>query len=123
MSKKEITEKLKKVKFKMKAIKKDNYEEYLKLRDERLKLEAELAAIKKNYYAAEEAAAKIKIRKTADHKKFIYGGLIVKYYGYIDENELEKKLQIIANPNQINQIKTENNKDDTDDLSEYLQNV
>ncbi|MHB1692523.1 MAG: hypothetical protein ACYCUW_01385 [bacterium] len=121
--KKEITEKLKKVKIKMKAAKKNDYDEYIRLRDERLKLEAELAALKRKFYAGEELAAKSKIRKTADHKKFIYGGLIVKYFGFIDEKEVEKKLQTIANPNQINQIKTENNKNDTDDLSEYLQNV
>ncbi len=118
--KKEIIEKLKEVKTKIKTMnKKDDYEEYLRLRDERLKLEAELAEIKKKYYAAVEQSAKIRMRKGNDHKKFIYGGLIVKYFGYISAEELEKKLQNIINNNQ--NINQKSNKDD--DMNEYFDSV
>ncbi|MHB1646726.1 MAG: hypothetical protein ACYCSW_09530 [bacterium] len=119
MNKKEIIKRLKEVKTKMIATKKNDYEEYLKLRDERLKLESELARLKKQYYAEIEEAAKIKIRRGNDHKKFIYGGLCVKYFGYLDEKELEQKLQTIAN-HKVSDIDI-NTKDD--DVVEYLKNV
>ncbi|MHB1645624.1 MAG: hypothetical protein ACYCSW_03840 [bacterium] len=119
MNKQEIVKKLKEVKIKMKTTnKKNDYEEYLKLKDERLKLEAELAKMKKEYYAQAEAAAKIKLRKGQDHKKFIYGGLIVKYFGIdIEPEKLEEKLKTIT----VNH--SEDVKNNNDDITEYLKNI
>lgn len=80
----------------MRETKKTDKNEYERLRDERLRLEAELAELKKDYAEQEERAAKIKVRKSIDHKKFVFGGYVVKYFGNIDEKKLEEKLKIAA---------------------------
>ena len=91
---KEISAKLTEVKNKMREVKKTDREEYSRLHDERLRLEVELAELKKSYAEQAAHAAKIKLRKIADHKKFIMGGLCVKYFGNeISPDELELKFQ------------------------------
>jgi hypothetical protein len=54
-------------------------------------------SLKKNLADQVAHAAKVKLRKQADHKKFIMGGLCVKYFGLdIEEKMLEEKLKTAA---------------------------
>ena len=127
MNKKELMQEIKKVKDKMKMkSKKDDYAEYLTLREERLKLESELNELKKVYFAGQAELAKNKLRKMQDHKKFIFGGLVVKYFGYIDEKELEKKLQNIKNSEEDklqNNIKNNEEDNDNDEIDLILNSL
>ncbi|RZD18985.1 MAG: hypothetical protein EVG15_02465 [Candidatus Acididesulfobacter diazotrophicus] len=96
-TRKEISKKIREVKNKMRDVKKTDRDEYEKLHAERLKLESELAELKKNLADQVAHAAKVKLRKQADHKKFIMGGLCVKYFGLdIEEKMLEEKLKTAA---------------------------
>ena len=116
MTKKELVEKLKNIQLKMKNKKKDDYDEYLNLKNERLKLEAELNQLKKKYYSDQEQATKIKIRKLNDHFKFLLGGLVIRDNSkilekYNTQEKLEKlKFKIVEN------IKA-------DDISEYFNSI
>lgn len=79
----------------MRETKKTDRDEYEKLRDERIKLEVELAKLKKEHAIEEDRIIKIKQRKIIDHKKFIMGGLVVKYFGIdIEPEKLEEKLKM-----------------------------
>ncbi|MHB8232082.1 MAG: hypothetical protein ACYDDB_04190 [bacterium] len=96
-TRKELLKKIKEVKNKMRDVKKTDRDKYEKLRDERLRLESELAELKKNLADQVAHAAKVKLRKQADHKKFIFGGLCIKYFGPdIEPEKLEEKLKTAA---------------------------
>ncbi|MCL4322036.1 MAG: hypothetical protein M0016_00260 [Deltaproteobacteria bacterium] len=93
-TRKEISQKIKEVKTKMRETKKTDREEYSRLHEERIKLEAELIALRKAHAIEEDRIIKIKQRKIIDHKKFIMGGLCVKYFGNeITPEDLELKFQ------------------------------
>jgi hypothetical protein len=112
MNKKEINEKLKEVKTRMKATKKDDYDEYLNLKNERLRLEAQLNELKKAYYAAAEQVAKVKLRKINDHFKFLLGGLVLRDNpALLEKYNTKEKLENINFKLNIN---------NNDDISEYF---
>ncbi len=78
----------------MREAKKTDREEYQKLYDERLRLEVEMDELKKAHAIEEDRIIKIKQRKIIDHKKFLYGGIVVKYFGSdLTGDELELKFQ------------------------------
>ncbi|MHB1697928.1 MAG: hypothetical protein ACYCSQ_07515 [bacterium] len=96
-TRKELLKKIREVKNKMRDVKKTDRGEYQKLHDERITLEAEVIALKKAHVEEEDRIAKIKQRKIQDRKKFIMGGLCIKYFGPdIEPEKLEEKLKTAA---------------------------
>lgn len=89
--------------------KKASMDEYIRLSGEYQALKAELNRQKSAYYAELAKLGRRAERKKVDHLKFLFGGIVVKYFPAITPAELEKILSETATARKIyNEIKNEN---------------
>ncbi len=108
----ELKNKINIIKKEMKSEKDDNKLIYLK--KERLTLETEILALKKDEITRQERIKKIKLRKMNDHFKFVLGGLVLR-----DNPEILKKF---STQNELEKLDFTILKNEADDIKEYFNN-